>query len=188
MAETDETYSAKQIANRIGTDAKTFRKWLRSPHSPYKAVGQGQRYEFPKSDLRKISKEFHAWKDRAGKKLAPINGKPRKELPESQKISTPSRPIPRIDSGPDTRPDNPKKQFKAEVEARGAARDEEYGTVDGDEPTDHEKWLKTQDTSTWDDDDDRWIDASPSFSGEPTDQELDELEELDLDLSDLEND
>jgi len=60
-----QTYSAKQVARRIGTDAKTFRKWLRSAASPYDAVGQGGRYEFPKTDLPEIDKKFHAWKDRS---------------------------------------------------------------------------------------------------------------------------
>lgn len=157
MAETDETFSAKQIANRIGTDAKTFRKWLRSPNSPYKAVGQGQRYEFPKSDLRKIDKQFHAWKDRPSK---PVNGKPRQEPKESQKISL------EIDGRGQTTAN-----FREKVEVLSKARDEEYGTVDGEE---------------LDENDERWIDASPAFHGEPTEKELDELEDLDLgELDDL---
>lgn len=116
MAETDETYSAKQVANRIGTDAKTFRKWLRSTASPYQAVGQGQRYDFPKADLPKIAKQFHAWKDRS-RKLPPVNGHPT-TVPESKKLN--------------------KAEFKAERIARGKARDEEYGTIDGQEPTPEE--------------------------------------------------
>jgi hypothetical protein len=46
-----DTFSAKQVANRIGTDPKTLRKFLRSPSSPYEAVGQGKRYEFLDLDL-----------------------------------------------------------------------------------------------------------------------------------------
>lgn len=56
-----ETYSAKQVANRIGTDAKTLRKFLRSSASPYTAVGQGKRYEFPKDELAEMKKLFNAW-------------------------------------------------------------------------------------------------------------------------------
>jgi predicted site-specific integrase-resolvase len=56
-----DTYSAKQVATRIGTDAKTLRKFLRSPSSPYQAVGQGKRYEFPTADLKAIKKAFVAW-------------------------------------------------------------------------------------------------------------------------------
>jgi hypothetical protein len=107
----DETYSAKQIARRIGTDAKTFRKWLRSGASPYDAVGQGQRYEFPCKDLSKIDKAFHTWKDR-GNKLPPINGQTKPAV-TAKKL-------------------NPA-EFAAEREARGKARDEEYSTIEGEE-------------------------------------------------------
>jgi hypothetical protein len=58
----DDTYGAKQVASRIGTDAKTLRKFLRSSASPYTAVGQGKRYEFPKGDLKKIQKAFEKWR------------------------------------------------------------------------------------------------------------------------------
>lgn len=134
MAETDETYSAKQVATRIGTDPKTFRKWLRSTASPYPAVGQGQRYEFPKTDLPRIKSFFDAWKSRLGGKLPPINGHPK---PAETKKLSPS-------------------EFATEREARGKARDEEYGTVDGE------------------------------YIDEPTEEDLEELEDdLDLDLEDL---
>lgn len=118
----DETYSAKQVARRIGTDAKTFRKWLRSTASPYPAVGQGQRYEFPVSDLEHIKLHFNAWKDR-GRKLPPVNG-------HSKPAAT-------------TKKLNPQ-EFQEELKARGKARDEEYGTVDGEEPTDEELQLIEQ--------------------------------------------
>lgn len=55
------TFGAKQVARRIGTDAKTFRKWLRSEDSPYIAVGQGSRYEFPVEDLNDIRNAFNEW-------------------------------------------------------------------------------------------------------------------------------
>ena len=84
MAE-QETYGAKQVARRIGTDAKTFRKWLRSPASPYDAVGQGKRYEFPRADLPEIKKQFNAWK----------NKKPNGTV--SAKVTTTVIPTPEVD-------------------------------------------------------------------------------------------
>ncbi len=57
----EKTYGAKQIAHRIGTDPKTFRKFLRSDASPYEAVGQGARYEFPVSELGALNKAFQDW-------------------------------------------------------------------------------------------------------------------------------
>lgn len=56
-----KTYSAKQVATRIGTDAKQLRKFLRDPNTKYKAVGQGARYDFPEADLPTIKAEFDVW-------------------------------------------------------------------------------------------------------------------------------
>lgn len=56
-----ETLTAKQVATRIGTDAKTLRKFFRSANSTVEAVGQGGRYEFAKEDLEKIRSEFTNW-------------------------------------------------------------------------------------------------------------------------------
>lgn len=58
---TGETLTAKQVATRIGTDAKTLRKFFRSANSTVEAVGQGGRYEFAKDDLEKIRSEFTNW-------------------------------------------------------------------------------------------------------------------------------
>lgn len=57
----DKTYSAKQVATRIGTDAKQLRKFFRDPNSGYNAVGQGGRYDFPESDIPKIKAAFDIW-------------------------------------------------------------------------------------------------------------------------------
>lgn len=57
----DKTFSAKQVATRIGTDAKQLRKFFRDPNSGYDAVGQGGRYDFPEGDIPKIKTAFDAW-------------------------------------------------------------------------------------------------------------------------------
>lgn len=56
-----DTFGAKQVATRIGTDPKTFRKFLRSKASPYESVGQGGRYEFDAKELHKIKAAFIKW-------------------------------------------------------------------------------------------------------------------------------
>ena len=56
------TYSAKQIATRIGTDARTLRKFFRSPQSNFEPVGRGGRYEYPVEDLDDIREQFTKWK------------------------------------------------------------------------------------------------------------------------------
>ncbi len=67
-----ETYTAKQVATRCGTDSKTMRKFFRSAHSTVEPVGQGGRYEFDAKDLPKIQKEFAAWSKRS-KARTPID-------------------------------------------------------------------------------------------------------------------
>lgn len=58
--ERDE-YTAKQIATRLGVDAKVLRKFFRSPESTVKPVGQGGRYVFDAADLPKIREEFEKY-------------------------------------------------------------------------------------------------------------------------------
>jgi len=60
MAEV-EMISAKQAAIRLGTDARTIRKFLRSEGCTFEAVGQGGRYEFTEKQMKKLKKEFDAW-------------------------------------------------------------------------------------------------------------------------------
>jgi hypothetical protein len=61
VAEDEKTFSAKQVATRIGTDAKSLRKFFRDPNSGYTPVGQGARYDFPESEIAKIKTAFDAW-------------------------------------------------------------------------------------------------------------------------------
>lgn len=62
-----ETYTAKQVAARCGTDSKTMRKFFRSSHSTVEPVGQGGRYEFDAKDLPQIKQEFDTWRKRSGR-------------------------------------------------------------------------------------------------------------------------
>jgi hypothetical protein len=56
-----DTYTAKQIATRIGVDAKVLRKFFRSAASTVEPCGQGGRYEFDAADLPKIKAEFEKY-------------------------------------------------------------------------------------------------------------------------------
>lgn len=58
-----ENYSAKQAAMRLATDARTFRKFLRSSHCSFEAVGQGKRYEFTHEQLMLLRDEFIEWRE-----------------------------------------------------------------------------------------------------------------------------
>lgn len=71
-----DSYTAKQVAMRCGSDAKTMRKFFRSSHSTIEPVGQGGRYEFEAADLPKIKKEFIAWQNRGNKAPTPTESAP----------------------------------------------------------------------------------------------------------------
>lgn len=72
MAE-EKTFSAKQIATRIGTQPKILRKFFRDSKSGYDAVGQGGRYDFPESELPKIKKAFDEWNKGKTRRNRPTN-------------------------------------------------------------------------------------------------------------------
>jgi hypothetical protein len=79
-----ETYTAKQVATRIGTDAKTLRKFFRSPASTIEAVGQGGRYEFDAADLPQIKKEFDGWQ--SGKTPRATKKADKAEAPKKREV------------------------------------------------------------------------------------------------------
>lgn len=79
-----KTYGAKQIATRIGTNAKTFRKFLRSSASPVTSVGQGKRYDFHESDIPKLAQAFKKWQDKAAGKLPKTNDSAAHRGPDRQ--------------------------------------------------------------------------------------------------------
>jgi hypothetical protein len=60
MTET-KTFSAKEVARELGTDARTLRKFLRSDASPVEPPGQGGRYEFTSKQVKKVKRAFDAW-------------------------------------------------------------------------------------------------------------------------------
>lgn len=84
-----DTYTAKQVATRIGTDAKTLRKFFRSPASTIEPVGQGGRYEFAKEDVPTIQAEFAKWQS-AQTAARPAKGrgvaKPKGPKPEVEEL------------------------------------------------------------------------------------------------------
>jgi hypothetical protein len=65
--------NAKEVADELGTDAKTFRRFVRSPKSSFAAVGSGGRYEFDRKDLPTLRKKFNEWRQSpsSGAKLEP---------------------------------------------------------------------------------------------------------------------
>lgn len=56
-----DTLNTGQMAEELGTDSRTFRKFLRSDASPYEPVGQGARYVFDHDDVGEVKTRFADW-------------------------------------------------------------------------------------------------------------------------------
>lgn len=54
--------NAKEAADKIGTDAKTLRRFIRSGKSTFRPVGSGDRYEFEEKDIPTLRKRFEEWR------------------------------------------------------------------------------------------------------------------------------
>lgn len=67
------TLSPKDLAARVGTDAKAFRRFLRSDHSGVVDAGQGNRYSFTEEEAEALLKRYEAWSGNKGER------KPRSE-------------------------------------------------------------------------------------------------------------
>lgn len=94
MADQEEKkYSAKQVATRVGTDAKQLRKFFRDNKSGYTPVGQGGRYDFPESELPKIKATFDAWS--ATKTTRNRSSNAQRKLAEGAGIVAPKLPAQR---------------------------------------------------------------------------------------------
>lgn len=66
-----QTLTPKEIAQEWGTDARTLRKFLRSPNGTGK-VGQGNRHAIDRKALNRLHKAFIAWNEaKAPKDPAP---------------------------------------------------------------------------------------------------------------------
>lgn len=83
------------LAERLKTDTKRLRSFLRSPKSPYQPVGSGGRYEFTEDDVHTLGELFHDWlSGRASKSTrSPVTPKPRthedEDLPVFEEESRP---------------------------------------------------------------------------------------------------
>lgn len=159
-----DTYTAKQVAARCGTDSKTMRKFFRSAHSTVEPVGQGGRYEFDAADFPKIKREFDAWQKRSKSSRTPIHSEAAKSLQQKFKDEKELKRARKSEQG-----DPPPKNEK---DPTGAVVSQE---VDAPHEFDNE----------WDPD--KW--GTPYANGvgpeDPSDEELAELESLELDLDDL---
>jgi hypothetical protein len=69
MSEPTPALTTREVADKIGTDPKTLRSFLRAS-SDYEAVGSGSRYGFTAKDVPALKTKFTKWtKDRAASKV-----------------------------------------------------------------------------------------------------------------------
>jgi len=130
-----DTYTAKQIAVRCGTDAKTMRKFFRSSHSTVEPVGQGGRYEFDARDMPKIKKEFLTWRKKA-KARSTHNSKPLDQVHTEEEIAEARRQATQLDDDEFT-PDQVADAVEAQMRQENAADPHAEIPLPGD-PTDEE--------------------------------------------------
>lgn len=65
----DNTLTTKTVAERLGTDPKTLRSFLRAS-TDYEGVGSGSRYSFTNKDVSTLKTRFAKWeKERAASKV-----------------------------------------------------------------------------------------------------------------------
>jgi hypothetical protein len=92
-----KTYGAKQVASRIGTDAKQLRKFFRDPNSGYDGVGQGGRYDFPEEEITKIKAAFDAWSSTKTTRNRSPQSKPATPSIPGQRTASPTPRRQRVD-------------------------------------------------------------------------------------------
>ncbi len=69
---TPATLTTREVADKVGTDPKTLRMFLRASND-YEAVGSGSRYAFTAKDVAPMKARFAKWeKERATAKADKI--------------------------------------------------------------------------------------------------------------------
>lgn len=83
--------TTKEVAEELGTDGKTLRKFLRS-HLPKDAQpGQGGRYAFDKKDIAGLKKAWVKWSENKVDKDEPAEAKGKK--PRASKSKAKAEPV-----------------------------------------------------------------------------------------------
>lgn len=55
------TLTTKEVAEKLDTDPRTLRRFLRSQASPVREVGKGNRYHIEARQFRTLKKAFIRW-------------------------------------------------------------------------------------------------------------------------------
>lgn len=71
-----EVMTTSEVAEQLGTDPKTLRKFFRSDQCSIEPVGQGKRYAITKSDIKELKTAFGAWSSGKVKKATDDDAEP----------------------------------------------------------------------------------------------------------------
>lgn len=71
---TPATLTTREVAEKVGTDPKTLRVFLRASKD-YEAVGSGSRYSFTAKDIAPMKAKFAKWVDEREASKAPAEQK-----------------------------------------------------------------------------------------------------------------
>jgi hypothetical protein len=112
---------SRAVADALGTDPKTLRRFLRSDASSVTPVGSGGRYEFAEEDMLTMHAEFAEW-------MAGSAPKPQPTPKPVQRVRTPRSAMDRdravwLEEGPVTLPDIRQPAVLQAVRAAEAARE-----------------------------------------------------------------
>lgn len=110
----------RAVADQLGTDPKTLRRFIRSNACPFDAVGAGGRYDFTPADVTAMADPFRAWSagtDAPKPKAAP-------KAPRTRRAKTQAEIDAAVwaEEGPVVLPDIRDPHVLAEVRRLGAER------------------------------------------------------------------
>lgn len=89
----DTSLSAKDVARELGTDARTFRKFMRDTHEKSDLPGQGNRYAIEADELDDIKAAFAKWNNKA-KTTEAVSTKKTKRKAKEEVIEVDEEDIP----------------------------------------------------------------------------------------------
>jgi hypothetical protein len=93
--------TTKDLADELGTDGKTLRKFLRSHLPKDSQPGQGGRYSFEKKDLASLKKAWLKWSEkRDAEDVKKPTDKTDKKTKSEKTAKTPKKAVEEVDDEP----------------------------------------------------------------------------------------
>jgi hypothetical protein len=93
----DAVMTTKEVAEELGTDSKTLRKFFRSDKCEIEPVGQGKRYAITPDDIDELRTAFDLWANGKAKKADKEDEEPKKAPAKKKKATSKKKPAPVIE-------------------------------------------------------------------------------------------